>query len=132
MASTVALDTNAYVAFKRGTKAAVELVACSPTLVLPAIVLGELRAGFAFGTRAAQNEAELIRFLGSPRVIVQAVDETVTLAYASLCRRLRREGRSIPTNDLWIAACGFAANAALATYDAHFGAIEGLALVPLQ
>jgi tRNA(fMet)-specific endonuclease VapC len=128
---TIALDTNAYVAFKRGAKGVVEAIALAPSIVMPVIVLGELRAGFAFGSRPEQNEAELIRFLGSTRVIVQPVDETVTLAYASIYRQLRRKGQPIPTNDLWIAACTLASNAALITGDARFAGIEGLAVLPL-
>lgn len=126
--AALALDTNAYVAFKRGEAAAVEALRMAPAVVLPAIVLGELRAGFALGSRAAVNEAELLRFLGSPRVSVQAVDEAVSFIYAAVYRQLRRRGTPIPTNDLWIAACTIAANAKLFTYDAHFAGIDGLAL----
>lgn len=129
---TIALDTNAYVAFKRGATGVAEAIARAPSILMPVIVLGELRAGFAFGSRPEQNEAELIRFLGSTRVVVQPVDETVTLAYASIYRQLRRKGQPIPTNDLWIAACTLAGNAVLLTGDSHFAGIEGLAVLPLH
>lgn len=128
----IALDTNAYVAFKRGAAEVVELIGRAPAIVMPVIVLGELRAGFAFGSRPEQNEAELIRFLGSPRVLVQPVDETVTLAYASLYRQLRKKGQPVPTNDLWIAACALASNSTLISFDGHFAGIEGLAVLPVQ
>jgi predicted nucleic acid-binding protein len=127
-AAAIALDTNAYSAFKRGTPEAVEVVRRTPAIVLPAIVLGELRSGFALGARAATNEAELLRFLASPRVSVQPVDESASFIYATLVKQLRRQGTPIPTNDLWIAACAMAANAALLTYDAHFSGIDGLML----
>lgn len=124
----LALDTNAYAAFKRGRPDAVEAMRRTPAIVLPAIVLGELRGGFALGTRAAANEAELLRFLASPRVSMQPVDEAVSHIYATLFKQLRRRGTPIPTNDLWIAASAIATNAALFTYDAHFGGIDGLTL----
>ena len=39
---------------------------------------------------------------------------------------LRRRGKPIPTNDLWIAASALEHGAALLTFDAHFSAIDGL------
>jgi predicted nucleic acid-binding protein len=39
---------------------------------------------------------------------------------------LRNSGRSIPTNDIWIAAHALEAGAVLVTYDSHFLAVPGL------
>jgi predicted nucleic acid-binding protein len=54
----------------------------------------------------------------------------VTLAtadlYALVYAALRRKGRPIPTNDLWIAASSLEHGAALLSLDAHFQAIDGL------
>ena len=56
---TVALDTNAYGDFMRGVAERVELVRTVPAIVLPLIVLAELRAGFAAGNRESANAANL-------------------------------------------------------------------------
>jgi tRNA(fMet)-specific endonuclease VapC len=98
-------------------------------LLVSAVVLGELRAGFALGTRVAQNESELVRFLGSPRVSIQTIDDRIAVVYAAVYAQLRRQGTPIPTNDLWIAAGAMAANAALFSYDAHFASVDGLSIV---
>ena len=47
-------------------------------------------------------------------------------SYALVYSNLRRTGRPIPTNDLWIAASALEHGAALLTRDSHFGAIDGL------
>ena len=46
--------------------------------------------------------------------------------YALVYTALRRKGKPIPTNDLWIAASSLEHGAALLTLDAHFQSIDGL------
>jgi predicted nucleic acid-binding protein len=123
---SLALDTNAYVAFKRGDEEIVEVVRHCPSLLVSTTVLGELLAGFAAGSREARNRAELSQFIGSPRVRVVACAETTADNYALVYVALRRKGRPVPTNDLWIAASALEHGAALLTLDAHFSAIDGL------
>jgi tRNA(fMet)-specific endonuclease VapC len=122
----VLLDTNAYVAFKRGEAEIVELLRLPDEIVLSTVVLGELLAGFAAGQREARNRQELAQFLASPRVVVVPVDETTASCYASVFALLRRKGRPIPVNDLWIAATALQHGLLLVTFDEHFQAIEGL------
>lgn len=100
----VALDTNAYSDFLRGDPVRVEIVRRADRIHLPLIVLGELRAGFAAGSRETENLATLRQFLSSPRVSVLLPDETTTEHYARVFLQLRKQGAAIPTNDLWIAA----------------------------
>ena len=124
----VALDTNAYSDFMRGAAERVELVRTVRAIVLPLIVLGELRAGFAAGNRESTNAANLQRFLASPRVSVLAPDEQTTHYYAQLHRQLRDNGRPIPTNDLWIAALAVQHDLVLCTSDRHFRQIPQLVI----
>ena len=106
-----------------------ELLAAADEIVVNAVVLGELLAGFAAGTREAPNREELAAFLATPRVRTVAVDETTASFYGRVFALLRRKGRPIPTNDLWIAASALQHGLVLATRDEHFEAIEGLATV---
>lgn len=121
------LDTNLYVAFKRGDDDAVELLRLADEVHLSTVVLGELLAGFAAGSRERRNREELTAFLESPRVRIDAVDEGTAGFYGRIFALLRRKGRPIPTNDLWIAAAALQHGLLLATRDDHFAAIEGLA-----
>ncbi len=116
----VALDTNAYSDFMRGTPERVQIVRAARSLYLPLIVLGELRAGFAAGNQTTANAANLQRFLNSPRVSILLPDEQTTHHYAQLYLHLRSKGVAIPTNDLWIAALAVQHNLILCTSDAHF------------
>jgi tRNA(fMet)-specific endonuclease VapC len=124
----VALDTNAYGGFLRGETKRVEVVRRASRIFLPLIVLGELRAGFAAGSREAENLAGLARFLASPRVSVLAPDEVTTGHYARVFVQLRRQGAAIPTNDLWIAALVLQHGLKLCTSDSHFAPAAGLSL----
>ena len=123
---SLALDTNAYAAFKRGDEDIVDVIRHCPHLLISTTVLGELLAGFAAGSRQARNRAELAQFMESPRVQVVACAETTADNYALVYAALRRKGRPVPTNDLWIAASALEHGAALVTLDDHFSEIDGL------
>jgi tRNA(fMet)-specific endonuclease VapC len=116
----VALDTNRYVDLCRGISETVALVDEAEEVVVPFIVLGELRAGFAKGSREAANERTLRAFLLKPSVRVAFADDQTTLHYAALYRQLRKQGTPIPTNDMWIAALVLQQNLTLHARDRHF------------
>ena len=97
----IALDTNAYSDFMRGDGERVQIVRAARSIVMPIIVLGELRTGFAASDRESANAANLQRFLASPRVSALLPDEQTTHHYAQLHLQLRNKGARIPTNDLW-------------------------------
>ncbi len=80
----IALDTNAYSDFLRGDPARVAIVRHADQVHLPLIVLGELRAGFAAGSREKENLATLRQFLASPRVSMLAPDAITTEHYAKI------------------------------------------------
>ena len=122
----IALDTNAYTAFKRGDGQIVAVLQHAPIIIVCVTVLGELLGGFAAGRRESHNRSELSQFLNTPRVKV--VSSTIATAdlYALVYAALRRKGQPIPTNDLWIAASSLEHGAALLTLDAHFQSIDGL------
>ena len=119
----LALDTNAYCAAARGEPRESALVRAADRLLMPFVVMAELRAGFAAGTAGRRNEAALTRFLASPRVEVQYADDQTTHHYATLFTQLRRQGTPIPTNDLWIAALVLQHDWVLLTRDRHFDAL---------
>jgi tRNA(fMet)-specific endonuclease VapC len=116
----IAIDTNRYVDFARGLPEAVKRLRAVDEILIPLIVLGELRAGFLGGSRTPENEANLARFLNSPRVEVLLADEETTHHYARLFHQLRRQGTPIPTNDIWIAALVTQHQLYLFARDDHF------------
>lgn len=98
------LDTNRYRDLCDGVEEVVRVIETAEAVGVPFVVLAELRAGFALGTRGHQNERVLRRFLAKPGVDVLYATEATTRPYADLFRQLRTQGTPIPTNDLWIAA----------------------------
>lgn len=114
------LDTSAYVAFKKGHRDAVTALRQAEKILIPTTVLGELLAGFEAGSRSQKNRTGLEEFQKSPRVSVVPTKMETAERYAHIYAYLRKNGRPIPTNDLWIAASAMEHSAELLTYDAHF------------
>jgi tRNA(fMet)-specific endonuclease VapC len=121
--SRFCLDTSAYSHFKRGHEPAIDVMSHASWIGVPAIVLGELRAGFLLGRRAEKNEAELETFLAHPVVAIVDVDDEAARIYAEIIVALRRAGTPVPTNDIWIASVAAREGAPVLTYDEHFAAI---------
>jgi tRNA(fMet)-specific endonuclease VapC len=124
------LDTSAYSALLRGFLPVIEALRRSETVAVPAIVLGELYGGFRAGTRWAENTAQLAQFLSKPSVHVLNVTEETALRYAEVDVYLRKKGRPIPRNDVWIAAVALEHGLQLLTLDVHFREIPLLVIRP--
>lgn len=116
----ILLDTSAYSEFKRGNSAVLEHVQTAHKIWLSTIAHGELLAGFAAGSREKINRSELDQFLSSARVATVGVDSATAERYAIIYAFLRREGKPIPTNDLWIAATAMQLGVPVVTADRHF------------
>ena len=125
----VALDTNRYVDLCKGIAATVALLEAADVVVMPFVVLAELRAGFAHGRRQVENERILRRFLMKEGVAVLFADDQTTHHYSSLYRQLRKQGTPIPSNDLWLAALVLQHNLALHARDKHFDHLPQLVRV---
>jgi tRNA(fMet)-specific endonuclease VapC len=116
----VAIDTNRYVDLCKGAVETVEILETADEIVLPFVVLAELRAGFALGRRQVDNERALHRLLLKDSVEVLYPDDQTTYHYASVFRQLRKQGTPIPTNDMWLASLVLQHNLALHARDRHF------------
>lgn len=125
----LALGTNTDVRFKRGNEGCGEVMRRAERLVVGVTVIGELLAGFACGEREARNREELQQFLDGRRVETPAVGIATADACALIDRNLRRRGRPIPSNDLWIAASCLEHGAVLFSFDAHFEQVDGLRVI---
>jgi tRNA(fMet)-specific endonuclease VapC len=128
----ILLDTNVYTAFKRGDATALARVRGAREVVFSTIVAGELLFGFRHGARFERNHGELQAFLANPRVSLLPVTLDTADRFGRVAAQLRRTGRPVPTNDVWIAAHAMESGAELLSFDAHFSAIEGLAWTHLD
>ncbi|MCZ7686730.1 MAG: type II toxin-antitoxin system VapC family toxin [Sandaracinaceae bacterium] len=116
----LALDTNRYRDLADGLDEVVGTLEHAESVSVPFVVVAELRAGFAVGSKGKTNERTLQRFLAKPGISVLYADERTTRTYASLYRQLRAQGTPIPTNDLWIAALVLDHDLVLYSRDRHF------------
>ena len=123
----ILLDSNAYSQLKRGHTVASELVRKSSSVVLSAVVAGELIYGFRHTSRFDRNMLELELFLDSPYVSLVAVGLVTADRYSRVAASLRSKGRPIPTNDIWIAAHAMETGAELVSFDEHFEHVDGIA-----
>jgi tRNA(fMet)-specific endonuclease VapC len=127
----LAIDSNRYTDLCRGIPEVVEVVERADEIHVPLIVIAEQRAGFAHGAARQKNERVLSRFLNSEGVFVLAPDEQTTFFYADAYAYLRKKGRPIPTNDLWIAALAIQHTLVLFDRDSDFDALPQLARLAL-
>jgi len=122
------LDTSAYSAFNRGDKRLRSWFTSENDIIIPIVVVGELRAGFAAGNKRKENEQLLQRFLDSPNVYVQSITDKTTVIYSFIYLGLRKKGRPIGTNDMWIAATALELDSELLTLDDDFSYVPDLML----
>jgi len=125
----ILIDTNRYRDFCDGTEEAVGVIRKSSEILIPFIVIAELRAGFACGKKGPKNELILTSFLNKPRVTILFADENTTHNYANLFRQLRTQGTPIPTNDLWIAALAVQHGLILFSRDNHFQKLPQIPII---
>lgn len=96
------LDTNALSAVADNEPKAVERYKNADTIALAVIVLGEFRFGIAQSRKRNDYESWLRTLIAMTRVL--DIDERTTHEYAQVRVDLKKIGRSIPSNDVWIAA----------------------------
>ncbi len=122
----ICLDTNAYSALTKGNSAVAAIVEEADEVIVPATVIGELTFGFLKGTRFAQNESELKRFLEEPGVTLKPVTHEIAERYGYIKAELKKKGTPIPENDIWIAAATLETGVRLISYDTDFDYVGGL------
>jgi tRNA(fMet)-specific endonuclease VapC len=118
------LDTNALSAIADGESSAMELVARAERLAVPVIVLGEYRLGIAQSRHKASYESWLRGWIAA--VALLDIDEETTHSYAAIGLELKKQGKPIPANDLWIAALCRQHSLPLLSRDRHFDLVSGL------
>ena len=125
----VLIDTSALVAVERGA-AGVGSVPVDETVALPAIVLAELLVGVRMADtseRAAERQRKIDAI--TARVAVVDFDRYVAAKWAKLFVALRKEGTTIPSNDLTVAATALHLDFGVLvgpSGESHFRRVSGL------
>ena len=117
------LDTNALSAAADDDPALTALLARAEQMAIPVIVLGEYRHGIAQSRNRASYESWLTGLLHDCMVL--DINEPTTHYYAEITLELKRKGKPIPTNDIWIAALCRQHSLPLVSRDRHFDFVAG-------
>lgn len=118
------IDTNALSAVAEDHPDIVALLARSDQMAMPVIVLAEYRFGIAQSRHRAEYESWLAELLRD--CIVLDVNEVTAIRYAEIALELKRTGKPIPANDLWIAALCRQHSLPLLSRDRHFDFVPGM------
>jgi tRNA(fMet)-specific endonuclease VapC len=123
------VDTNALSAVADDDPAIIAILTRADQMAIPVIVLGEYRYGIAQSRHRAVYENWLAGLLRD--CILFDINEATTQHYAEIILELRRldlkrKGKPIPTNDLWIAALCRQHSLPLLSRDRHFDLVTGM------
>jgi tRNA(fMet)-specific endonuclease VapC len=91
---------------------------------IPVIVIGELLYGAQKSSRRTENMVKVDEFIRD-NVILSCDTETARI-YAEIKEQLRKKGRPIPENDIWIGAIALQYDLTLVSRDTHFREVEKL------
>ncbi len=123
------LDTNAYSAFQHRQPKAEILLENAEEIYVPWILLGELYFGSFDGLKTQENIAALQEFLAVDNVTALFPAAQTTIIYGEIAAELKRIGKPLQQNDIWIAALAKQHDYPLMTRDQAFSHILGLRLV---
>lgn len=118
------VDTNALSAAADNDPAVISILARADQMAIPVIVLGEYRYGIAQSRNRARYETWLAGLLHD--CFTLDINEPTTQHYAEITLELKRAGKPIPTNDLWIAALCRQHSLPLLSRDRHFDLVANI------
>jgi len=118
------LDTSIVAALFRKDLAVAQRLEDASNVLASSIVIGELYFGARKSARVRENLNQVDEFVAQNRVL--DCDLNTAKVYGGIKNALRQKGRSLPENDIWIAAVALQHGLTLVTRDAHFNEIEGL------
>jgi tRNA(fMet)-specific endonuclease VapC len=124
--SRILLDTNIISAWLKGEKVIVDKIDESNEVYLPVQAVGELYYGAQYSTNVQFNIENITRLTSFYPVM--NTNQQTALIYDNIKALLRKRGKPIPENDIWIAAIAQQYDLSLITRDRHFDEIKGLSV----
>jgi tRNA(fMet)-specific endonuclease VapC len=124
---SVLVDTSIVVDYFRQDPSLHQRIDQVEDVYLPLVVLGELLYGAYKSKQREKALAQVWEF--SHGCIVIRPDEATAELYGQIKAVLAASGRTIPENDVWIAAVARQHDLPVATRDRHFSFIAGLAIL---
>jgi len=126
MSGKIALDTDIAIKFLNGDKSIENILMKYSEICLPVIVAGELIFGALNSSHPEQNLIRHKKLIQKSRIL--EIKEITANTYAKTRLSLKRKGKPIPENDVWIAAICIENKIPLLSNDRHFEEIDYLTL----
>lgn len=123
------LDTNIVIQILNKKGLTLDIEGFSTNIFLSSTVIGELMYGAYNSTKVDENIKKIINFAGDFYIL--DIDVDTATEYGKIKSELKKKGKPIPENDIWIAATAMKNNLILVTQDVHFKEIEGLKIETL-
>ncbi len=114
------IDSNRFIDFCSGDPEVVSRLETAALVVVPFVVLAEIRVASLLLKHGDVQARMLTEFLHQPGVRTVHSTDVTTHHCAALYVHLRKQGTPIPTNDIWIAALALEHSLVIYTRDAHF------------
>lgn len=124
MANGRLIDTNVIIRIMKKQIPLPQWVQIQSNVFVSIITLGELLLGAELSARTEINRDAYTRFCGKFSIL--PVDFSVARSYAKVKSALRKIGKPIPDNDVWIAATALAFDLVVVTGDNHFDVVPDL------
>ncbi len=124
MAGRFLLDTNIVIGLFNGDPGIIEWLKDAAGIHVCTVVIGEHYYGAFQSTRKKENIKKLEDFIVSSPVLEP--DIATSKEYGEIKSELRRKGKPIPENDIWIASMAKQFGLTLVTADTHFKDIYGI------
>ena len=118
------LDTNIIIGLLQNDKKIVNYIESCPKVLISSTVLGELYYGAFKSARTEKNCATISQLLTN--ISVLNINKSTARFYGQIKNQLKKLGKPIPENDIWIAASAMQYDLTLVSNDAHFSSIYGL------
>lgn len=116
------LDTNIVIAVFNGDTLLQRRVANAPEAFVSIVTLGELLYGAYRSQRIGANVARIEQL--ETDITVLDCDSETSRHYGMVKAELRKPGKPIPENDIWIAALASQHGLTLVSRDPHFSAVK--------
>ena len=123
----LAIDTSVAVNILNADKSIISKVFQFYPIYLPIVVVGELLFGAKNSGKSEKNIKKYINFINE--CLILNTTKTIADNYSEIRHSLKKIGKPIPENDLWIAAICKSYELPLMTMDKHFKYIEDINII---
>jgi len=121
MSGRYLLDTNIIIALFATEAAVIQQLREASEVFIPSVAVGELYYGVYKSRHINENLERITEFVA--RNVVLGCDAQTARSYGALKEGLRRKGRPLPENDVWIAALAKQHGLVLVSRDGHFAEV---------